>query len=265
MKDTLIYLGECKECSKETVKKINVERFITKLDSFFAHNDLQGATKHLFFWEKEARNLGDNLGLLTILNESIGFYRRTNDKEMALSALNEALKIINDNGLNNSVGAATIYVNAATTLKSFGNAKDCIDYFTIAEEVYEKNGKKDYDYAALLNNKAAAFCDLKMYDEAKEYYFKAIEILNEEGKHDGDIAITYVSLAQLVFSEDSSNVEKIEEYLDLSWEFLNSQRQVRDWSYAFVLTKCAPAFRFFKRKNEAKALEAVAREIYGRR
>ena len=266
MKETNIFTNDCKNCSKEPSNTISIMRFIEKLDDYFARNDIIGASRHINFWEEEARNINDHKGLLTILNEEIGFFRRTNEKEKGIKAVKEAIKIIEENNLSGNVSAANIYVNAATTLKAFDNAKESLIYFSIAEKTYENNGKQNaYEYAALLNNKASAYCDLNMYDDSEKCYNKAVEILKQEGKHDGDIAISFISLAQLVFSKDTSLNAQIEGYLDLAWEYLNSPRQNRDWSYAFILTKCAPSFRFFKREDEAKALEEVAKEIYSKR
>jgi len=166
--------------------------------------------------------------VLSILNEQIGFYRRINEKEKAIKAANEAIYIIEENNLNNSVGAATVYINVATTMKAFDYAKESLYYFSRAEDVYNNNGKQsDYEYAALLNNKAASLLDLEMYADAKSCYNKAVEILKKEGKHDGDKAISFVSLAQLVFLKDSSAYIEIEEYLDLAWDYLNAPNLIR--------------------------------------
>lgn len=265
MSETETYIKNCRSCSKEQVEKINVQRFVEKLDGYFERNDIKGAFNHFQYWEREAKILKDNKGLLSILNEEIGFYRRTNDKENGIKAVNEAITIIEENDFATNLSVATIYVNAATTMKAFDMADKSLSYFNFAEKIYLDNGKKDsYDYAALLNNKAAALCDLEMFSEAENCYNKAIEILKIEGNHDGDIAISLVNMAQLIFQRSAKAYQEIENTLDLAWEYINSTRQIRDWSYAFVLSKCAPSFRFFKREEEANALEEVAKEIYGK-
>ena len=53
-----------------------------------------------------------------------------------------------------------------------------------------------------------------------------------------------------------------EALLDEAWDFLNSQKLIRDGNYAYVLRKCAPSFDYFQRPIEAQALRDVAKEIY---
>jgi len=253
---------ECKSCSKEPNDKINVARFIDKLDSFFKTNDLEGAKKHIEYWEQMAREYHDSCGLLSIINEELGFYRRTNDKEKALRAVKIANELIEEKDLTNHFSGATIWTNIATTLRCFQETEKGLPLYEKAEKIYLKEEKeKSYEYAALLNNKASALNDLLRYDEAEKAYKKAIKILKEEGEHDGEIAISLISLAHLYFDRDE-NYELVEETLDKAWEYINSPKQPHDANYAYILSKCAPSLRYFKREMEAEALEEVIQEIY---
>ena len=100
--------------------------------------------------------------------------------------------------------------------------------------------------------------------EDERCYLSAIEILKEEGKHDGEIAISMINLAHLVFDRDDTAYERVESLLDEAWEYINSPRQPHDANYAFILSKCAPSLDYFKRHDEADALREVAKEIYER-
>ena len=88
------YDPNCTSCSKESYKTIPLSRVFDKLNALFAKNDLDGVGKTLDFWENEARSLNDRRGLLEILNEKIGYFRRTLEKEKALFAVNEAFELI---------------------------------------------------------------------------------------------------------------------------------------------------------------------------
>ena len=74
--------------------KVDIERFLKKIDSYFNKNDLDGAGYCLKFWESEARKSSDDRALLTILNEYLGFCRRVNDKEKAISSISECKSLI---------------------------------------------------------------------------------------------------------------------------------------------------------------------------
>ena len=72
-------------------KAIPVARFIDRLDAAFNRNDMKSAQECIRFWEAEARRLNDERGLLTVLNEAVGYYRRAKKKTRALEAMEESL------------------------------------------------------------------------------------------------------------------------------------------------------------------------------
>ncbi len=254
--------AECKSCSKEPVERINVLRFIDKLDSILKKNDTEGARECLKFWEEEARKKNDSCGLLSVLNEEAGYYRRTGDKQNGLSVCEEALKLINEKSLEQNVSGATVFVNVATTLKAFGRTGDGLPLYEKAEEIYKKNGMEtSYEYAALLNNKATALADIERYEQAEALYKKAIEILEKVGGHNVDIAISYIGLAHLYFDRDDNAYEITEKTLDTAWDYIAAD-QLKDSAYADAIMKCVPSFEYFKREAEAQALREIAEEIY---
>lgn len=254
---------ECRSCVKEPVGTISVARFIDRLDRCFAHNDLQEAASCIAYWKQEAANLGDLRGLLSVVNEELGFYRRTGEEQAGLRAVEQARALVEELGMGEEVSGATILVNAATTLKAFGRAAEGLPCYQQAERIYLAHGMEwAYEYAAMLNNRAAALCDLKRYDEGEADYRKAIDILEREGAHDGEIAVSLMNLAHLTFDRDNTSYQRVEPLLDEAWEYLNSRRQPRDGNYAFILSKCAPSFEYFGRTMAADALREVAEEIY---
>lgn len=247
--------------------KINIERFLQKLDSNFNKNDLPGAGECLNFWEGEARSAGDDRALLTILNEYLGYCRRVNDKEKAISAIDECKSLIEKLNLSNTVCAATIYVNAATTSSHFGNAEAGLALYDIAKKCYIDLNKKDtYEYATLLNNSAGVLNTLKKYDEAEKNYLEAIDILKKLGKHDGEIALSLVMLAHVTFDRvddaDDNTYQQVENLLDEAIKYLTSDKIIRDGNFAFILDKCAPSFDYFKRPGQAKAMRDMSKQIY---
>lgn len=242
--------------------RINITRFIEHLDGCFNRNDMKAARECIEYWEAEARRLGDDSGLLTVLNEAVGFYRRSQKKNKALRAMEESLSLVEKLGLTQSPSGATIYINAATTLSFFGREEEGLHLYEKAAGCYISSDLTEtYEYAALLNNKAATLHTLKRYDEAEESWKAAIEILKKVGFHDGEIAISLVMLAHLTFDRDNRLHEKVEALLDEAWEYLNSDNQAKDGNYAYVLRKCAPSYEYFQRPMEAQALRDVAREI----
>ncbi|MGN0549714.1 MAG: tetratricopeptide repeat protein [Acutalibacteraceae bacterium] len=246
-------------------ERINITRFIDRLDACFNRNDMRAARECIEYWENEARQNNDDRGLLTVLNEAVGYYRRSKKKTKALKAMEESLSLVEKLGLSDSLSGATIYINAATTLSFFGRVQEGLELYEKAEACYQVNGgTQTYEYAALLNNKAATLNELKRYDEAETNWKNAIEILKKVGYHDGEIAISLVMLAHLTFDRDDTAYEQVEALLDEAWDYINSDNQPKDGNYAYVLRKCAPSFDYFQRPMEAQALRDVAKEIYER-
>ncbi len=253
---------KCESCSKENINKVNVRRFIEKLDSFFARNDLDGAGEFLDHWENEARFLGDNSGLLSVLNEKIGFYRRTNEKEKGISAVENALKLLSSGEFGEGVSAGTIFINCATTLKHFGFPEKAVALYEKAEGIYSRfSGVGDFERASLYNNFAASYGDLKNYKKAEEYYLKAIAILKKSGSNKGEIAVSYVNLAHIYFEIDNFS-EKVNECLEFAWDCLADKSISRDGNYAFICSKCAPSYGFFGQFLREDYLKQEAERIY---
>lgn len=252
---------KCSTCSAEPVNSINVRRAIEKLDELYSRNDLTAAGETLAFWANEARGLNDSCGLLSILNETLGYCRRVNDRERALSTADEIIGLIKERK-GQALSVATILINLATTLKHFGEAERGLPFFETAEKTYEKYClDESYEYAALLNNRAASYIDLERLDEAEEDYLKAFDILNKL-QQPLEIAETYANLAEIVARKD---LNAADDYLDKCWETLTAENLIHDGNYAFTLTKCAPAFSHLGREDEGEVLKAVAKEIYDER
>ena len=249
--------------------KINIDRVLKKLDEYFNNNDLLGAGEYLSFWECEARNTSDDRALLSILNEYLGYCRRVNNKEKAIATIDECKLLIDKLGILDTISAATIFINAATTSAHFGNVEEGLILYDKAKKCYTNLNKKDtYEYATLLNNSASVMSILKKYDNAERNYLEAIEILKKIGNHDGEIALSLTMLAHITFDKacdpDDSTYQKVESLLDESITYLKSDKIVRDGNFAFILDKIAPSFDYFKRPGQAKAMRNLSKEIYSK-
>ncbi len=258
---------ECTSCKKtaEQNQSIPVRRIIEKLDSYFSTNDLNGAKNHLEYWQKEAKNLRDLSGELSVVNEMLGLYRRTNDKGAALSSINRALELLSYRRLENTLSGATIILNAATTCKAFGDLDRAVALYEKASAVYHRElPPDDLRLAALYNNYATTLTDIGRFDEAKKLYDMAIEITGAKVEGLLDCAVSYVNLAHLFEKCEGLETEKIEECLTKAEELLNDKRIERNPYYAFVSEKCAPSFDYFGFFFFANELYERSRKIYER-
>ncbi len=253
---------KCESCSKEKVNKVPIRRVIEKLDSCFSKNDLKGAGELLEYWINEGKKLNDTIGVLEILNEQIGFFRRINDKKQGMKAVEDALEIIESEKFLGTVSIGTIFINCATTLKAFGYPEKANPLYDKAEEIFSRFPETDsFRKAALYNNAASSYADLKQYEKSKEYYKKAIEILKKDNIYKGELAVSYVNLAHIYFELDPCS-EKVNENLDVAWNYLTDETVTKDGNYAFVCSKCASSFGYFGQFLKEEYLKAEAEKIY---
>lgn len=255
---------KCESCSKENYKTVPLTRFFEKLDACFSRNDLPAAGRMLDYWEREARVLGDERGLLEILNEKIGFYRRTAEKDKAFTAIKEAFELIDTKGIGDRVSVGTIYVNGATTMKAFERSQEAIDIYKKAENVYETClSKDDYRYAALYNNMSSAYKDVGDFQKCEELCYKALDILKGKDGYNGEIAVTLINVAHLYHDIDPFD-ERIYTLMDEAWERLTSSSNVHDGNFAFFCSKCFPSFGYFGYFEREAELRSLTEKIYAR-
>ena len=257
----------CTDMFKKNIKRIPTGRVISKLDEYFSRNDYDGALRHLLYWLSEAESEGDTDGEFTVRNELMGLYRKIGQMDKAIEQTNAVLELIKTMQNENSVTAATAYLNAGTAYKAANMPESSIEYFTMAKEIYEKElDKTDSRLGGLYNNMALTLCDLSQFDKAIGYYEKAIEIM--KGHKNGllDCAISYLNMADA--KEKQLGLEaaeaEINALLEKAAAALDSDENERDGYYAFVCDKCAPSFGYYGYFLYENELKERARAIYER-
>lgn len=239
----------------------SAENFIKKLDGFLNAGDLSSAGKYLEAVYAEEK--GNPAATLTILNEMIGLYRQTMEKDKGFAAIKEALSVTDS--LNPSpVTAGTVYLNAATTIKAFGNSREAIPYYEKAENLLYSSLKSDHPLiAGLCNNMALALQDINEAEKAEQYFRKALSITEKDRDLGLETAVTCINLAHLLFDNDPVDKE-IDSLLDRAFEILNDPYYSGFGKYAFTCEKCAPSFGFFGRIFDEKSLKERAQNGYER-
>ena len=243
--------------------RIPVKRIIEKADEYYAKNDLTGAKRHLEYWEKEARELNDLNGELSVINELLGLYRKNGDNDNALRVISRALSLINELKLGDTVSAATVYLNAATTYKAVGKATKALPLYEKTLAIYSANlDKTDERFGGLYNNYALALTDAGDFKKAEECYYKAVSVMEKIKSGKPDLAITYVNLAH--FYAETGDTKKITDCLFKAYDLLNDEENVKNGYFAYVLDKCAPSFNYFGYAKIAGDFFKEAKEIYER-
>lgn len=231
--------------AEPTGQRMNVPAMIRQLDQLI-HAGQAGKAQH--FLEKkrqEARELGDWRAELTILNEMMGQYRFGNKREEGLAAIRDGLELIRAHHLGHTVSGATVLLNAATTMKHFGQAKASLPVFEHVCRVYADNlDPTDYRFGGLYNNMALSCADTGDYAGAERYYKLALDVLSRGENQDNDMAVTCCSLAELYDRQDPLD-ERIGTCMEQAWAHLNAPGLKHDGYHALTIGKCLGCFDYF--------------------
>ena len=241
---------------------VSIRQVIEGFDALLARDAKTEAGQYLEKWLAEFEEKGDWSSQITILNEMMGFYRNTGEKEKGLASVEKGLALIGEHKLSDTVSGGTTYVNAATTMKAFGKAKEAMPCYEQAFRAYGQSlAPEDYRFGGLFNNMALAYEDLGEFEKAEIYYKKAMEIM--EKLRPGsilEIAVTWVNLA--VLYEKWNKEDMVDGCLEAAMDGFDSEEVPHDAYYAFNCRKCADTFGHFGYFRVKKALAEEADRIY---
>ncbi len=240
--------------------ELDGKKIIEELDLLFSKNEVKKAGELLYNYLKLARENGDFAAEATVLNELVGYHRRTGDETSALESVNGALLLCEKNGLP-KLTCANTFLNCATTLKCYSHMDKAFELYERAFCIYSAElSESDYRFAAFYNNYALAFVDVERFADAEGAYNSALKALAALGGNSSEVAVTYCNMAFLY--EKTGEDEKASLCLDNAFSALSDEQTVRDGYYAFNCEKCADAFKHFGRFLQQWELEERAESIY---
>ena len=109
--------------------KIFVEKMFQEVQQYYDSHDMAKAGSCMEYWLKQAQNANCWQEELTILNELIGFYRKTANLDQGLQVIYRADALIAKHELEATEAAGTTWLNIATAYRAFGKAQLSYNYF----------------------------------------------------------------------------------------------------------------------------------------
>ncbi|MEJ5920952.1 DUF4037 domain-containing protein [Bifidobacterium thermophilum] len=178
----------------------DADEFLAGLDAIYhAHRAGHDADAYLQQAMADAENAGDDAGLLTVLNETMGFYRSQGRHEDNQWIVQRALELGMRMGLAGSEAWTTTLINAATAMRAAHHYDQAADLYRQAlDSAATAYGPYDRRLAALHNNLSMLYSETGRPDKARDQLMQAMAILKDSGADphtDPDIASTYVNLA----------------------------------------------------------------------
>ena len=248
---------------------MNIQQMFRELDEYFNVNDTEGAGACMSRWLSDARSQKDWKSELTILNEQIGYYRKTGKRTDGMETVFRAFQIVEEYGLESHAAGATTWLNGATALRAFGEYETSYDYFEKTMNLYKKLLEPtDYRFASLYNNMALLLSDMKREKEAESFFFKSLKILGGHPAMEAETANTYVSMAHMYHSMETdpeTRQKKVREVLLKALEILKKNNPLPDSYFAYICETGAKSFQYFGMEPEGRELKAMAENYYRRK
>lgn len=187
----------------------DTQAFLDVLDTIFnARKARDQAEPYLQQALVDAENAGDDAGLLTVLNETMGFYRSQGRHQENLRMIQRAIELATRMHIEGSEAWTTTLINAATGLRAAKKYDQAEDLYRQALASAAKTlGPKDRRLAALHNNLSMLYSETDRHGQAEQELRRAMDILENSStdpSQDLDLASTHTNLALLLMQRGDS-------------------------------------------------------------
>ena len=238
------------------------EEYIKEIDRLFEENKAKEAEQLMLKAAEDARTAGDYGFELQMLNELIGYYRVTSEREQLISVMNNAINLADKMCLSNTkegrIPYATTALNIANGYRSIGDLEHSKEYYGLVQKIYLNTlDKNDMLLSGLYNNMSLLYQEHGDYKSAMEYLLKALDIVLAN-KADFEIAVTYANLANtavLAGNADKSLENAFERAKEYAYESMRrfEEMGIRDAHYSAALS--ALGMCLYHEKQYQKAYE----------
>ncbi|PST47789.1 hypothetical protein COO72_11265 [Bifidobacterium callitrichos] len=199
--------GEDMTDAEQSPATFDTQEFLKGLDAIFeAHDAASKAGPYLQQAMVDAENAGDDAGLLTVLNETMGFYRSQGRHEENQWIVQRAIELALRMGLEGSEAWATTLINCATAMRAAKHYDQAEDLYKQALACAEKNfDPKDRRLAALHNNLSMLYSETDRIHQAELELREALRVIESSSVNpdaDIDVASSHTNLALVLLQED---------------------------------------------------------------
>lgn len=228
-----------------------LEQLMAELDELFAQEKISEIPQFLEANIAQARAEGAQDILLTLYNESIGFYRETGQYELSIKNCHKAMDLMDEMGLQDTLPYATTLLNAATAHRAAGLLQESLALYNRVRPIYVAQlDEDDIYFAGLYNNLSLLYQEMGDFAKAKEQLENALFIVTHNPDRQFEVAVTQANLANtcIELGLDDEAKARAEEAIRVFEEI-----GVDDAHYSAALS--ALGSLYFMDKDYANALE----------
>ena len=175
------------------------QSIMPRIDELFDDNKPKEALEYMLSMRAVAAMYKDSSMDLLLLNELIGYYRQTSEKDKLLAVIDESIEHLKEYD-EPSLKQATTLLNCANAYRSLGMLEEAKDFYETTEKIYNEQittgllSKNDLLIAGLYNNESLLYQELADFRTAKEKLLLALDVVTDL-KAGFEIAVTYANLA----------------------------------------------------------------------
>lgn len=232
---------------------MNLNHVMAELDELFTHERLGEIPQFLEEHIEQARIEDAKDVLLTLYNESIGFYRETGQYDKSVDSCQRAMALMNEMGLGGTLPYATTLLNIANAYRAAGRLQESLAYYNEVRPIYVARLKEDDMYfAGLYNNLSLLYQEMGDFAAAKEQLQNALEIVSQKKDSEFEVAVTQTNLANtcIELGQDDEARVRAEEAIRIF-----DEKGVDDAHYSAALS--ALGSLYYMDKDYKRALEAM--------
>lgn len=236
---------------------MDINSVLETVDEFYEKNQGAEAEKLLLRSAEQAAKEQDNGSLLQLLNELLGYYRETGQKEASFQIAEKAVSLALKMGLDNSIPYATTLLNVANAYRAGGETEKSLECYLKVQEIYESLLEpENMLVAGLQNNMSLLYQEMGNFKTACACLEKALAIV-EKKDAEFEIAVTCANLAGTCMQLDRKE-EAYRYALRSIDEF--EKMNVQDAHYSAALSALGT---YYYEKKEYEAAMAVFKKAMG--
>ena len=194
--------------AEQSSTSFDTQQFLNGLDAIFdRHAAATEAGPYLEQAMVDAENADDEAGLLTVLNETMGFYRSQGRHKDNQWIVQRALELAARMGLTTGTSEAwaTTLINCATAMRAAKQYDQAEDLYHQAQDVCRHSlAPTDRRLAALHNNLSMLYSETNRPDKAELELREALRIIEASSVNpdeDIDVASSHTNLALTLLTE----------------------------------------------------------------
>ena len=231
---------------------MDINQILSQYDSMFGKNSLLEIEEYLVNMIKEADEKSQMGIMVTLLNEIIGFYRDTTQKEKALHYCEKLQRILNEMQLEGRIDYATSLLNVANAYRQFGLFEESLRLYHVVEDTYEGQvAQNDFMYASLYNNWSLLYQEMADFEAARDMLKKALVIVDSYQEAVIEQATTRTNLAATLLQIGTRQAyQEAISYLQEALAVFEKD-DGRDFHYGAALVAMGDAYCFQKEYEKA--------------